>query len=1370
MSAILKKVTATVVTMCMLFSIITCTFATPSDAECHWAASAIDKWINLKLIQGNEDGMFKPDTPITRAEFISFVNRVFKFIEKTSAPFPDVNKDAWYADEMAKAFSAGIVKGDDQGDMRPDALLTREEAAVILSRVFSLKSGEADTVSKFSDTHQISTWSRDALNAMVGLSYISGEEGYKLAPLDNITRAETVKMIDNVMGRLVNKTGTFTINTPGNLVVNTGNVLLKDTFIGGNLYLTQGIGDGNIVLDNVKVKGKTFVQGGGENSVIVSDSNLSGGMVVTKNDGRVRIVARGTTEIAAVQLNSGAKLEEDNIKGKGFINVEVSSRIIVGQEITLKGDFLNVLLNTANAKVKIIEGKVNKLEVAKGAENSDIRLNQNTVVSLASINAPANISGSSNIQTAEINSDNVKMDEKPGNVIVKTGISQPNVAVVPVPTPTPPVISVPYIPSVPSNPVPTQTPIPGVLQIDTIKVNGDILTIKYNEEIDRSSLPAPEDFIVKAKDYNDLIDLKVTNVQISGQSIILTLEKPLASNRLLQVSYVQGQNPVRDALTKSKVSKINNEGVKLRMDLSINTFGVDGLTPLEGVSIKIVDSYDKTVMATGITNENGLLGLSDFDIPYTVHDKYVNTKSTVDIEFSKTGYETRYLNKIYLVCGDDKALSRIIPTIADVTKAVNDTRNATLTGMRDVLESNANALDFDMRVGSDYYLINDKDAIAKSVYDKVSTLYDKASIQLAFVEAVQMEASSEPLIYKEVYIDDDKDSVVLFFNKRIRTNYLSNTQVKNSISLSRDGQTFSALGPDDALVSTSGALELKLGAPLSGNMNKFIINSNTVNDAYGNVQTSSSFTDVINTENSSMPNADNSGVISIKQGAVGSKTVTLKIRLKNAFGTLLSGADADYFTASINNGIPINLETQPFSNFINHGDGYYTVDFTGTEYDTAYQLRILYQSAVIEPNISIITPKETIPLAADPGSEKVTYKTFNVRLDGSKSTVPEGKAITYNWSFTNKPVGSTAALMNSTSVRPEFIPDIAGDYSVGLTVSDGVYSSPMKTINIKAKGFDDTTDNVDNSVISKRKVFLGTGYNMSALIPLTDGWVIVKDLNNKKVVFLNVLSGEIGKEYTFSDKPDHMELDFERNLLFVSMLAVNKIARVNLISGDISYINTDAPVIQMTLGEKGILFALTGSSYSSNKIQVIDTENARVASTALTGTDNYSLMVYDEQGNNLIIGKLDTSVNSLARLQFNETTFELKQVQYKSVADVYGRDLIISDDGRHVSYIYGGNGAVSTILDLDSSDINKIVGEWNTGAYYDAAAFTLDNKYIVVSNSRELKIFDVDNHNLVRTFNKILRSEIGKIRISRGGKIIYDFVTGSLYYYQSNIE
>lgn len=99
---------------------------------------------------------------------------------------------------------------------------------------------------------------------MVENGYIAGRTGNVFAPAGRLSRAEAVKMIDNVIRDFVNNPGTYSDIIDGNLVINTSDVVLKSMTVKGNLYLTQGIGSGNVTLQNVTVTGMTVIQGGQE--------------------------------------------------------------------------------------------------------------------------------------------------------------------------------------------------------------------------------------------------------------------------------------------------------------------------------------------------------------------------------------------------------------------------------------------------------------------------------------------------------------------------------------------------------------------------------------------------------------------------------------------------------------------------------------------------------------------------------------------------------------------------------------------------------------------------------------------------------------------------------------------------------------------------------------------------------------------------------------------------------------------------------------------------------------------------------------------------------------------------------------------------
>jgi len=406
----------------VLFSCTSIAYADFSDISGHWAEAEIQKWAGKDVLRGKPSGEFKPDDFVTRAEFTAVMDRVFGYKEKTSHTFPDVAGNEWYADSVSRAVAAGIVAGDgDTGKFRPNDNITRQEAVVILSRAFNLKANNTDSLKKFVDVKDIASWSKNAVAALVEQGYIAGRPGNIFAPKDNLTRAEMSKLLDNIAGELINKEGTYTENADRNLVVSASSVVLKDMVINGDLYLAEGIGEGEVILDNVTVKGRTVVRGGGENSIIINNSSLNGTLIVIKKDGKIRIVAKGSTEIANVTLNSGAKLQEVDLTGKGFEEIEI---IEIAEEgnVVLEGDFESVTIAAPNVSVEVTGGNIGNLNIDENAKNAIVNVDEKSTVGTLTVNADAEIKGKGKIETANVNAENVEIEQKPANVNIKEGI------------------------------------------------------------------------------------------------------------------------------------------------------------------------------------------------------------------------------------------------------------------------------------------------------------------------------------------------------------------------------------------------------------------------------------------------------------------------------------------------------------------------------------------------------------------------------------------------------------------------------------------------------------------------------------------------------------------------------------------------------------------------------------------------------------------------------------------------------------------------------------------------------------------------------------------------------------------------------------
>ena len=137
-----------------------------TDINGHWAQAEIEKWVANGLIAGYPDGQFKPDQEITRAEFVALVNRAFeKLSENATGGFSDVKPADWFYDEVASAKAAGYISGYPDGTFKPYNAITRQEAAVVITKLLGLTPESGIAVEPFSDYVSIDQWAMSSVDA-----------------------------------------------------------------------------------------------------------------------------------------------------------------------------------------------------------------------------------------------------------------------------------------------------------------------------------------------------------------------------------------------------------------------------------------------------------------------------------------------------------------------------------------------------------------------------------------------------------------------------------------------------------------------------------------------------------------------------------------------------------------------------------------------------------------------------------------------------------------------------------------------------------------------------------------------------------------------------------------------------------------------------------------------------------------------------------------------------------------------------------------------------------------------------------------------------------------------------------------------------
>ncbi len=174
----------------------------PSDIEGSWAFRQISALVERGVVSGYPDGLFRPNNPVTRAEYMVMINRAFGFKETAPISYSDVQVGAWYYDDIAKAAQAGYVAGFIDGTMRPESFISRQEAAVMVARAAELDITGAGDI-PFADAETIPSWSRNYIAAMVQAGYLSGYLDGIFKPFISISRSEAAAIIHESLGTRV---------------------------------------------------------------------------------------------------------------------------------------------------------------------------------------------------------------------------------------------------------------------------------------------------------------------------------------------------------------------------------------------------------------------------------------------------------------------------------------------------------------------------------------------------------------------------------------------------------------------------------------------------------------------------------------------------------------------------------------------------------------------------------------------------------------------------------------------------------------------------------------------------------------------------------------------------------------------------------------------------------------------------------------------------------------------------------------------------------------------------------------------------------------------------------------------------------------
>lgn len=385
--------------------------AIPSDIGGHWAQGTIIQWTTNGYISGYPDGTFKPDNSITRAEFVVMVNKAMGYNKRGNAYFSDVSAAHWAYAEIMKGVEAGYITGNGDGTFRPDAPVTRQEAAVMISKILGLDQDYA-SAAKYVDYRYIPSWAAGYVGAVSKAGIMTGYPDGDFKSDRVLTRAESVVSLDktkNYDGKVEEDKDDREVFEDYRLTSSS----LSDKIIKGDLIISSSLSNRNVSLDNVKVEGKLIVEGG--KTVTADDCEIS---ELEMNRSDVEFDATGRTKVGKTTFEKYGKLS-----GSGY------SRVIIDEEfnsyIELDANIDYVELD-ADTNVRLLENCViETFEATKNADNATVNFNKAEVEDMDIYDA-IRITGRGDINNMTVYKSGVKSSIRPDHLDRRNGASKPD--------------------------------------------------------------------------------------------------------------------------------------------------------------------------------------------------------------------------------------------------------------------------------------------------------------------------------------------------------------------------------------------------------------------------------------------------------------------------------------------------------------------------------------------------------------------------------------------------------------------------------------------------------------------------------------------------------------------------------------------------------------------------------------------------------------------------------------------------------------------------------------------------------------------------------------------------------------------------------
>jgi methionine-rich copper-binding protein CopC len=704
----------------------------------------------------------------------------------TSINFSDVPSSEWYYTNVRKAVATGYTSGYLDNTFKPNGKITRQEAAVMISKIIPPYQGSASLAS-LGDNANIADWARAAATKVYAAGYIKGDTNNLYRPTASLSRAEAAA----ILTRLIEGETIVTADT--NVSSTT---TLRDRIYVNDLTINKALLDNDLTLNGCLILGNLYVNGGGNNTVTLTDT-LARNMVVAKTTGDVRVLLTGYSTVNKASLTYGAKLEHSSLRGEGFKVIDLNGSSLSTQQVDLVGSFEQVNVNNASiinsasgtianlnitssassdivklsgtytnvtieakAYLELLSGRISNLTINSAAASSTVKMSSGTTVTRANVDGKTAFTGTGTISTMYANVNDITYETKPNTITKASSVTRP-----------------PTLSNDITAPSPTFTPIDGatgIAQNTAIKIVFDEAIYKSNgSSVTTSDIPniiqIREDTSTgTSRTYSASISTDKKTITITPSAVLQTsqdyyiiilsgtIEDTLGNeNAKVTSHFVTGtQDLAAPTVTFSPVSGTTNVAITSTIVLTFNEpiYKYSGGAAIVSTDFDSGDTKDIIILKTN--NSSGT------DVPYTATVTGTTTKVvTITPNSSLSNAAIYYVavntNKIKDSTGNVTPLtSATFTTVAlDATAPVLSSQSASL------IASTTATLNYtSSEAGTYYYLVYaaaDTSPSAITIKAQGTALKKGTGSASASANTISLTGLTESTAYKAYIIVED---------------------------------------------------------------------------------------------------------------------------------------------------------------------------------------------------------------------------------------------------------------------------------------------------------------------------------------------------------------------------------------------------------------------------------------------------------------------------------------------------------------------------------------------------------------------------------------------------------------------------------------